>query len=201
MRDDAVKNLLDFKKIMDEASITFCLTEGTLLGVYREGDFIAWDTEDIDTMVPHKEYDRFIELEDKLKEAGFEVLVGSCIVMPDKQETRDISEGRVEGSSLRRGQNHMCVSRLHILRDYAYNIGRGAPGRFGLPRIWAYKFPKECFSGWDWIDFLDTKFRIPQNVEKFLEARYANWKVPVRSYDWTSPFDVPCISTDWEWEE
>ncbi|MBA3284413.1 MAG: LicD family protein, partial [Nitrosopumilus sp.] len=46
-KSDALNTLLDLKKIFDSVSLEYWLTDGTLLGLHREGDFINHD-KDID---------------------------------------------------------------------------------------------------------------------------------------------------------
>ena len=45
--ENGVKNLSDVKGVLDSEGVTFWLSAGTLLGAYRDGDFIPGD-DDID---------------------------------------------------------------------------------------------------------------------------------------------------------
>lgn len=68
----AKENLAIFKKVCDEAGITFILFYGTLLGAVREHDFIDHD-EDIDLVLFKKDMRRFENQLFRLREYGFEV--------------------------------------------------------------------------------------------------------------------------------
>jgi len=70
--DAAKRNLLDFKKILDENSVRFGIIYGTLLGAIREKDLIAHD-EDIDVFIFNEDRDDFLSLLFILREDGFEV--------------------------------------------------------------------------------------------------------------------------------
>ena len=53
-----LKQVVDFCKLND---ITYYICGGTLLGAIRHKGFIPWD-DDIDILMPRKEFQRFIEL-------------------------------------------------------------------------------------------------------------------------------------------
>lgn len=53
--------LKHFRQFCQENNIHFFLSNGTLLGAVKYGGFIPWD-DDIDVLVPRKDYDKFVEL-------------------------------------------------------------------------------------------------------------------------------------------
>lgn len=57
--------LIDIKRVCDENDLKYYLVGGTLLGSIRHGGFIPWD-DDIDIALPREDYDRFINLANKL---------------------------------------------------------------------------------------------------------------------------------------
>lgn len=46
-RDILFKNMLEVKEVLEKYSIKYCLSHGTILGIYRDGDLIPWD-DDVD---------------------------------------------------------------------------------------------------------------------------------------------------------
>jgi len=72
-RSLAKQNLLQFKKILDKASLKFFLAYGTLLGAVREGDFIAHDS-DVDVGMYATDKEKFLPLLFTLKDAGLELV-------------------------------------------------------------------------------------------------------------------------------
>ena len=61
--DEAKKGALEIKKKIDEIckelDLKYCLAYGTLIGAIRHKGFIPWD-DDIDIMMPRKDYDILI---------------------------------------------------------------------------------------------------------------------------------------------
>ena len=53
--------LKHFRDFCNANDIEFYLSNGTLLGAVKYGGFIPWD-DDIDVLMPRKDYDRFIEI-------------------------------------------------------------------------------------------------------------------------------------------
>lgn len=53
--------LIEFDRICQENSLTYCLAYGTALGAERHKGFIPWD-DDIDVHMPRKDYERLFEL-------------------------------------------------------------------------------------------------------------------------------------------
>lgn len=53
--------LLDFDSFCRENGLRYFLGEGTLLGAVRHHGFIPWD-DDVDVLMPRKDYQRFLEL-------------------------------------------------------------------------------------------------------------------------------------------
>lgn len=53
--------LKHFRDFCNENNINFYLSNGTLLGAVKYGGFIPWD-DDIDVLMPRKDYERFLEI-------------------------------------------------------------------------------------------------------------------------------------------
>lgn len=167
IKQQAKENLLDFKKVMNKLKIPFCLMDGTLLGAYRDKDFVSGDENDIDVGILGQHYQRFEKAIGELEKLGIRKFKGWKL------------KSQTEGYGFRRGANHLDVIRIHIKKDKAFNLARKC-ARPQLPPIFAFVYPADCFTKFKTIEFQGTKFSIPNKVEDFLSLRYGNWKIPRR---------------------
>ena len=66
--------LIDVTNILESLEIEYFLTDGTLLGAVREGDFIPWDWDVEITVLSESIYPKTAELIEKAKIMGFTYL-------------------------------------------------------------------------------------------------------------------------------
>ena len=149
------KNLLDLKEVFDKYEITFVLIFGGLLGIIREGNFMSYD-DDLDIAcfsdTPEKHHWKMRWVKNELKKKGFFI---------------------VDNSSCR------CKTDFFIRDGERIDI-------FWFGKVdneWIFnnriRYPSKFLDKLDEIKFLGTKFKIPSNVEEFLELTYGkSWKIP-----------------------
>ena len=166
-RREAVQVLQRFSAALDEAQITFWLEFGTLLGYYREHDFISHDC-DLDTGA-------FLEDQPKiqavLEQAGFELVRyynvkddggrEECYKHRDMSTTIDIFYFRVEGDV-------MYCNIFAPLKNmtFRWNLNRLMP--FRTMRV---NFP---LSDMQQVEFKGVRVRIPMNTDVHLRAQYGD---------------------------
>jgi lipopolysaccharide cholinephosphotransferase len=63
----------DFIKFCEENGLMYYASDGTALGAVRHKGLIPWD-DDVDVLMPHKDYERFLQLQYKLEGTDYEVL-------------------------------------------------------------------------------------------------------------------------------
>lgn len=152
--ETARKNLLTFKRIMDEANVEFLLMHGTLLGAIREHDFIKHDI-DIDVSI-QDEY-RFLELIPAIEKEGLKLCRYYENVM----------------CSLIRDGVYIDVYFVNILPKWC--VLRPFLVRY-LHRI----LPRKFFVRPQTINFLGETYRIPNHHLELIEHWYGkDWRTPV----------------------
>lgn len=69
--------LKEVDRVCKENGLIYYLGEGTLLGAIRHHGFIPWD-DDVDILMPRKDYDRFLQIAPKVLGNKFEVQHWTC---------------------------------------------------------------------------------------------------------------------------
>ena len=166
LRYQAYKNLEDLHLIMLEAGVDFFLMDGTLLGIYRDGDLIAGDYDDIDVGIFKKDEPKMKRIIETAEKYGFQLFKQFKL------------KGNTEGISIKRWANHIDIFLVHRKGDEAFNLGRNCC-KIGSLDYMAYVYPAECFEKLDEIFFAGVAYKIPTQTGKFLEARYnKDWQKP-----------------------
>jgi lipopolysaccharide cholinephosphotransferase len=139
---------------MNELNIDFFLMMGVLLGAIREKDFIKWDWDVELGFITESIIDRVGEIKNKFESKEFEV---------------ELVDQSYEGFKINLfySSNKYTLWGLHYNKDY-------------LQRK-SYKFPREYFLEFDYINFRGLKYKIPNNTEKLLEYIYGDWETPIRT--------------------
>lgn len=69
-RDTLFKNLVQIKTLLDKAKIKWWVSHGTMLGFYRENNFIAWD-DDADIGLDMRDRQKIYPVIEEAKKLGF----------------------------------------------------------------------------------------------------------------------------------
>ena len=168
-RRDAQKCLFHFADVMN-GRWPFFLTDGTLLGAVREGNFISYDT-DIDVGIWAADFDK----------AMIDALVAAGFSFDGMRGTPD--DGLVIKLS------------YHGLQFDVYGFQRGETFSISIPhrnfRLRAHLRPFTLAP----IMFLGRQFLAPDPPEQYLEDGYGpNWRRPTRA--WNFRYSPPNIRVD-----
>ncbi len=151
-------------KIVEKCDFNYRLTDGTALGLYREGGFIKHDDDiDIDILNANKKHIKLLRKELNMK-VGREVLYNNQI----QQIAFYDGEGFIFDVVFWYGNG-----------DLIYNYCER-----GYERIQDTKFFKK--EKLEFIEFKGAKYPMPTPIEEWLEMRYGkDWKIP-KTYkgDW-----------------
>lgn len=157
------KNLVDFKEVMDRLKIPFALAHGTLLGAYRDGDFLPGDEIDTDISINEEYGYRAFEIFTELERIGF------------KRKKYWLFRDKFRcGTAIRNGA-FIDVLVFFKKGNEVYHIGPKKP--VSNKEYTAFVYPAHCFEKYEKLNFKGVEFNIPQNVEDFFIARYGkNWR-------------------------
>jgi len=151
-------NLKSARRIFDSEKILFWVTDGTLLGFYRDGNFIKWDNEvDLDTL-----YDilkpNIYKLRIKFINKGFIV--------------RCYDNGKKIKINLYRNGSKVSIRGLYDLKGYRRD-------KFFISGI--YQYPKKFFQNFSKIEIDGYRYNAPNPIGKYILYVYGkNWDRPIR---------------------
>lgn len=168
-KDDALKNLAEARDILDKLNIRYWLTDGTLLGFYRNGDFIDHD-EDLDMGADIASYNERMILD--FTDSGWKLAniygkreCGLEISFKKRKIKLDIfffyTEDRKMWHGAWRKHQENGITKRNLIKYSYYPFG----------------IKTAIFKG--------ETFNIPEDPEKFVVTKYGkNWRTPVKQWDW-----------------
>lgn len=168
-KQDAFLNIVEARNILNKLKMDYWLTDGTLLGYYRNGDFIDHD-EDLDFGARIDNFDErllmdFVDNGWKLVSIMGNRNCGLEISFKKRGIKLDIFFFYREGMKLWHGAWRKIKEDGQVKRNlikYYYDD-------FVLTKT----------------DFKGESFNIPGETEKYISTKYgANWKTPVKKWDW-----------------
>lgn len=177
-KDASFKNLVEVKRVLDINNIFFWIQHGLLLGLYRDGDMIKNDENDIDIGIGLQDVSKFVELKPIFEKLKFRVRI-----------TYNSYKNGSMTAALKRSNVKMHVHVNCLKDDIIYQpMTRGA-------RVMV--FPKEIYSKFGIIKWRDEDFNCPKDIEEYLRLRYGNtWNIPIlKGSGWTTYDDKklnPC---------
>ncbi|MDN3608484.1 LicD family protein [Vibrio ostreicida] len=162
-------------EILSNLKIKYRLTDGTVLGLYREGSFIAHDN-DIDVDVFDIEVGDVSRIVNEFKQSGYKI-------------------GRI-ARHLNLTQQIVFYNKENVIFDILFWYQNDDLYENHSERGYVRKQELRYFQKLDVIKFKSKKYFIPGDIEDWLVARYGpDWKVP-KTYkgDWKDDcFDLELI--------
>jgi len=171
-RQQSFQNLLDIKQICKEADIFFWIQNGLLLGLYRSGDCIEGDENDVDIGIDYKDMHRFVDVLPKFQELGFRTRV-------TKTPYKDVVTIALKINATK---VHVHVNCKNEDMDITYQPMNKKGGVFVFT-------PEIYHMGFSEIEWQGERFNCPKNIEYYLVERYGDWKTPILKSDGWGMYD------------
>lgn len=201
--ENAFKNLLEMKEILEAHDINYWLEAGTCLGAVRDSDFIGHD-QDIDIGILAEDcYDvaEVVSLFGSLLSKGFRI----------HHTFGEITKG-YEIAVWKRGIK-LDIFWFYLKGDKRWHAAWLNGGRNGESDMIKLVFDANLFQGikarkmkenklqfvtsLPEVEFHGVKFPVPNPVEDYLVARYGDtWQVPDKNWDWAK--SPKCINNNFE---
>lgn len=160
-KDNALRNLIDISEILKKHNTSFWLQDGTLLGLYRDKNFISHDT-DTDMGIMFRTFNP--KCIDDFEKRGFSIFH---------------TFGYVENSF------EIAIRRNHIKTDLFFHyeeVNFQYHCAFTRNRRIDYRYD---FFKTKEVEFLNHKFPVPEDELKFIKTKYGeNWEIPTKNWDW-----------------
>jgi hypothetical protein len=175
--DQAYANLCELRGILDGLGVHFWLDGGTLLGVWRDGDFCDGDHDDIDLSVWAGDVWKIPDLIDQAKAAGFRLY--------HHWQGDPRAPGQAQEVAFERDGLKVDVFFFEVKRDVAWHlIYRKHPDGvyYGTPVV----APLFLLSSFVPVSWRDAMWQVPANADGYLAWRYGDWRTPVHRDEWTS---------------
>lgn len=153
-RDIAFENLNIISQVLNKENINWGPFLGTLLGIIRDNDFIAWD-EDTDLYILKEDEEKLKNALWKLIDLGFEVI---------RYERRGLY------SIMRKGE----YIDFYILKEISPTL------RFSGGADYIFSKYLEDTITWN---FKGLEILVPKDYDEFLTFQYGDWKTPVQYAD------------------
>lgn len=179
-RSERLKNLsfqilLDLKEIFGKADIFFWIQNGLLLGLYRDGDAIEGDENDVDIGIWRRDIQKLKSVKEDLEAKNFRVRFTTNLY----------------GSITATFKRLPCKVHLHVNCKYnEADIIYQPMDKSGK----VFVFPKEVYSDFGTIEWRGEKFNCPKDVDGYLTARYGDWKTPILKKDGWDFYDNPRLN-------
>lgn len=147
----------NFCSILNGANVNYWITNGTLLGIIRDGKLISWDS-DADFIMANINFSTIEKIIKKLEENDYTIVVSFGTIYMKINAFKD--DFKCSISQVRAFGNFYFDSMWYLKKTW-----------IGKPRL--LRFAKE----------ININVKIPEHPKTILSKFYRNWNIPIQSED------------------
>lgn len=167
------KQLLDAIDALDKRGVVYHLEGGTLLGIVRDGQLLPWD-HDTDISIMHDSIADVKAVCQDLQKLGWRLTLRSVnrqepFAKPDETRLLKIKDRFLYFLA---GNNTLDIFVKFPFEGNAYWIAAGN----------VMAVPMHHYEGYKELDWEGRKVKVPVDYEGYLEAKYGDWRTPIK--DW-----------------
>jgi phosphorylcholine metabolism protein LicD len=178
----ARKLLKDIVCFLEKNNIDYHLEGGTLLGFFRDGEFLEWD-HDIDLSIPSSYAKRFYSGRRNLLLKGYRITNRRSITDygPIKKDGyRIFKVKRIFGSFLSMFSGKIRDNQLVADIFIKYDNGQDT---YWIASKKVMKVPSLHYKDYDEVGYMGKSYRIPVKCSEYLTHKFGDWSVPVKDWD------------------
>ena len=176
--------LKEFKKVMDELKIPFCLFLGTALGAYRDGTYCPGDEDDMDIAVDIKYFNRIDDIKREVNKQGKFTHLHDFIA--DDEVSPEVSFCKQYNTKDYSKIDIFFISDIEDKKCFRFYLDNNS--NHYQTRL----FDKKHFDSFETVNFFGEEYNLPGHIEEYLAYNYGDWKKPVNRKDWTWHKDNKC---------
>jgi len=165
LKQQAAKNLIDFKGILDYLGVSFWLDGGTLLGAIRDKDFCDGDADDVDICAYVTDMDKVSRIVKMAETVGFELYIQWPLQI-----------------AMKRGGSKIDL--FFNVYDRHYDVYWTCLYKGKLIEKYIV-IPQKFYHNLSPIEFKGEEFYTPSYVEEYLTLKYGDWKTPVHRSEYS----------------
>lgn len=166
-REVLFNNLVQVKEVFDKHEIKFCLSHGTMLGIWRDGNFIPWD-DDVDIALFISDKDKFPKAIDELRNLGF--FIPPCNPSPQGKANPNTETPYYDFVAIKDGEKIEGWFFEKIGKYYIYDFPRCGND---------LKHDEKYYDELADMKWKDVIWKIPNHIEDWLVMMYGkSWNIP-----------------------
>ncbi|MEA3317216.1 MAG: LicD family protein [Bacteroidota bacterium] len=189
----ARKLLFDVINFFDDNNIVYHLEGGTLLGIVRDKELLAWD-HDVDLSICVKDAERFAKISNKLLFKGYRITTGKV-----HKDIYAFTKGQYRIFKVKKLFPTLIKIFFPVINRYTIVADIFVKASNDKYTYWqamekVMRTNSKYYSSFEYVNYRNRKLRAPYDYKNYLIEKYSDWKIPVK--DWVCGYDEKTVIGD-----